>query len=296
MVRMLRRMIQEDIEVETFLNSAPTQVLANQGQLEQVILNLAVNARDAMPNGGKLTFETARVELDADYASAHPGVPPGSYVMLAVTDTGSGMSPEVVKRIFEPFFTTKERGKGTGLGLSTVYGIVRQCGGHIFIYSEPGKGTAFKIYIPASAEKTGDKPAEPPSRSLYRGTETILLVEDDDAVRKVASRILTQSGYSVLEAAAPREAIKLCEDHRDIHLMLTDMVMPQMNGYELAKVITAKAPQMKVIFMSGYTDNAITRQDILKPGTVLLEKPLIVETVLRKIKEVLEARPQGVKL
>ena len=291
-IKMVRRMIAEDIEFKTFLNSAPANVLANQGQLGQVLINLAVNARDAMPNGGKLTFETAQVELDENYATNHPGVSPGRYVMLAVSDTGQGMSPEVVQRIYEPFFTTKEQGKGTGLGLSTVYGIVRQSGGSIFVYSEPGKGTTFKIYLPRVAEKSDEKPAEKPSLSSCRGTETILLVEDDEFVRKFVYRVLLQNGYSVLEAATPREAIALCELQKDIHLMITDIVMPQMNGYELSKVMASIIPRMKVIFMSGYTDDAITHHNILEPGMGLLEKPLKVETILLKVREVLEARPQ----
>jgi len=291
-VKMVRRMIVEDIEFKTFLYSAPANVLANQGQIEQIILNLAVNARDAMPNGGKLTFETAQIELDANYAADHPGVSPGRYVMLAVSDTGHGMSPEIVARIFEPFFTTKEQGKGTGLGLSTVYGIVKQSGGNIFVYSEPGKGTTFKIYLPSVAEKTAEKKVEKTALSSYRGTETILLVEDDESVRKFVYRLLSQNGYSVLEAATPREAIKFCELRHDIHLMITDIVMPQMNGYELSKVTATMVPRMKVIFMSGYTDNALTRQNISEPGRVFLEKPLKVATILLKIREVLEGRPQ----
>ncbi|MBU2573735.1 MAG: PAS domain S-box protein [Elusimicrobia bacterium] len=292
MAKMLRRMVPEDIEFKTALDSAPALVLANQGQLEQLILNLALNARDAMPDGGKLTFETARVEGDANYTADHPEAAPGGYVMLTVSDTGRGMSPEVAARIFEPFFTTKEQGKGTGLGLSTVYGIVKQSGGSIFVDSEPGKGAAFRIYLPIAAEKTEEKPAGKPSLSSYRGTETILLVEDEEAVRKFVCRALSQSGYSVLEAATPREAIKLCELRRDIHLMITDIVMPQMNGYELARTVSAMIPLMKVIFMSGYTDNTLTRRDILQSGRVLLEKPLKLETVLRKVREVLEAAPQ----
>jgi PAS domain S-box-containing protein len=289
--KMIRRMVGEDIEFKTFLNSAPAQVLANQGQLEQVLINLAVNARDAMPDGGKLTFETAQVELDENYTANHPGFNPGRYVMLAVSDTGHGMSPEVAARIFEPFFTTKEQGKGTGLGLSTVYGIVKQSGGGVYVYSEAGKGTTFKIYLPVAAGQTGAEPPEKPPLASYRGTETILLVEDDESIRKVVYRLLSYNGYSVMEAATPGEAIALCELHHDIHLMLTDMVMPQMNGYELSKVVSTMLPRMKVIFMSGYTDNAITRQNLLAPGVVLLEKPLKTETVLRKIREMLDAKP-----
>jgi len=291
-IKMLRRMIPENIEFKTHLKSAPANVLANQGQLGQVIINLAVNARDAMPKGGILTFETAQTELDKNYASTHVGVLPGRYVMLAVSDTGNGMSPEVVAHLFEPFFTTKEQGKGTGLGLSTVYGIVKQSGGNIFVYSELGKGTTFKIYLPIVAEKAGETPVKKSSIMSYRGTETILLVEDEDAVRKFVSRLLSQNGYSVLEAATPREAIAFCEARHDITLMLTDLIMPQMDGYVLAKTVATLAPLMKVVFMSGYTDNVLTQQNLMKPGTMLLEKPLKEDTILRKVREVLNGEPQ----
>ncbi|PIS46914.1 MAG: hypothetical protein COT17_06135 [Elusimicrobia bacterium CG08_land_8_20_14_0_20_51_18] len=291
-LKMLRRMVPENIEFRTFFKSSPEKVLANQGQLEQVILNLAVNARDAMPKGGTLTFETAPAELDESSVLIHPGILPGRYIMLAVSDTGSGMSPEIVRHIFEPFFTTKEKSKGTGLGLSTVYGIVKQSGGNITVYSEPGKGTTIKVYLPVTAEKIGKEPAEKPSFSSSRGTETILLVEDEEPVRKLISRLLSQNGYTVLAAAAPGEAIELCKLRRDIRLLLTDIVMPQMNGYELAKTVIPLAPLMKVIFMSGYTDNALSRQNIMNPGLVFLEKPLKVDALLGKIREVLEGGPQ----
>lgn len=291
-LKMIRRMVAEDIEFKTFLNSAPAQVLANQGQLEQVLINLAVNARDAMPDGGKLTFETAQVELDENYVIGHPGTKPGCHVMLAVSDTGSGMSPEVVAHIFEPFYTTKEQGKGTGLGLSTVYGIIKQLNGSVYVYSEPGKGTTFKIYLPIAAGETCAEPSKNAAIPSYRGTETILVVEDDEAVRKFVSRLLSQNGYSVLEASKPREAVKLCELRRDISLLLTDLVMPQMNGYELSKVVSAMHPGIKVVFMSGYTNNSIPRQTIGEPGIVFLEKPLKTEAVLRKIREALEGLPK----
>lgn len=288
-IKMLRRMIPENIEIKTFLRSAPAAVLCNQGQLEQVVLNLAINARDAMPDGGILTVETAQTDLDENYSAAHPGVPPGRYVMLAVSDTGLGMSPEVVERIFEPFFTTKEQGKGTGLGLSTVYGIVKKSGGNIFVYSEPGKGTTFKIYLPKAAGKAGEEPVKKPLISSYRGTETILLVEDEEAVRKFIVRVLSQNGYSVLAAATPREAIALCGQRKDISLLLTDVVMPQMNGYLLAEALAGVVPLMKVIFMSGYTNNALSQQNIIKPGMTLLEKPIITDVLLSTVRETLEA-------
>ncbi|OGS50874.1 MAG: hypothetical protein A3J79_07430 [Elusimicrobia bacterium RIFOXYB2_FULL_62_6] len=241
-----------------------------------------------MPDGGTLTFVTAREELDDCCAATHPGVAPGKYVKLAVSDTGRGMSPEVRTHIFEPFFTTKEQGKGTGLGLSTVYGIVKQSGGSILVDSEPGKGSLFRIYLPVSVAKKEESPAAIPAPSSNSGTGTILLVEDDEAVRRFAARLLSQSGYTVLEAATPKEAIALCELRKDIRLMLTDIVMPQMNGYELAKITAAMNPGMKVVFMSGYTDSAITRENVLAPGTVLLQKPLKTETVLSTLKKVLE--------
>ena len=288
---MLRRTIPENIEFKTSLNSATSYVLANQGQIGQVITNLALNARDAMPDGGKLIFETAEVELDADYAANHSGVSPGRYVMLAVSDTGSGMSPETMAHIFEPFFTTKEKGKGTGLGLSIVYAIVKKNKGSIFVYSEPGKGTTFKLYLPVTAGGVYEKPAENTPISSYRGTETVLLVEDDAAVRKFIYRALSENGYTVLEASGPGEAVRLCELRKDISLMLTDMVMPKMNGYELSEVMAAIIPGMKVIFMSGYTDIAMKHQNILGHGRMLLEKPLKIETVLRAIRKVLDEKP-----
>lgn len=283
-MKMIRRMIPEDIEFRTFLGSAPAQVMANQGQIEQMLINLAVNARDAMPDGGKLTFETARVELDSDYAAAHHGVSPGRYVMLAVTDTGCGMSPEVAERVFEPFFTTKERGRGTGLGLSTVYGIVKQGGGEIFVYSEPGKGTAFKVYLPVAGQIAAEAPQERLPLAACQGAETVLVVEDDESVRRFVTRCLSQNGYSVLEAAAPREALRICETRRDISLMITDIIMPQMNGYELSRAVQASLPRLKVIFMSGYTDNALSR-----PVAAFLEKPLKADVLLRTVREVLDS-------
>jgi len=290
-IKMLRGTIPENIEFKTSLNSAAAYVLANPGQIGQVITNLALNAMDAMPDGGKLIFETAEVELDADYAANHSGVFPGRYVMLAVSDTGSGMSPEIMGHIFEPFFTTKEKGKGTGLGLSIVYAIVKKNKGSIFVYSEPGIGTTFKIYLPVTAGGAYEKPAENTPIPSYRGTETILLVEDDAAVLRFISRALSQNGYNVLEASGPGEAVRLCELRKDIGLMLTDMVMPQMNGYELSKVTAAIIPEMKVIFMSGYTDIAITHQNILEPGRMLLEKPLKIDTVLRAVRKALDGEP-----
>ncbi|MBI5742947.1 MAG: PAS domain S-box protein [Elusimicrobia bacterium] len=287
-VKMIRRIVAENIEFVTALASAPAKVLANQGQLEQVLLNLAVNARDAMPGGGKLTFETALVALGENYTAGDPEVLPGRYVMLAVSDTGAGMSPEIKARIFEPFFTTKEQGKGTGLGLSTVYGIVKQSGGNIYVYSEPGKGTTFKLYFPVAGTQEPVKEEARPATAPHTGTGTLLLVEDDEPVRRFLARLLTQNGYTVLEADSPDAALELCGERRDIRLMLTDMIMPRMNGFELARAVAERAPGVKVIFMSGYTDNALAgMQGAAAQGITFLEKPLNSDIVLQKVRDAL---------
>jgi PAS domain S-box-containing protein len=290
MEEMLRRLIGEDIDLITVLDPALGRVKADPGQIEQVIMNLAVNARDAMPRGGKLTIETANVELDEDYAGRHVAVRPGSYVMLAISDTGVGMTPEIQARIFEPFFTTKERGKGTGLGLSTVYGIVKQSGGNIWVYSEIGRGTTFKIYLPrVEGEIVSGDHTRAPIES-YGGTETILLVEDDDLVRDLARRVLRKNGYTVLDAQNGGEALLLCEQHDGpIHLMVTDVVLPRMGARELAERLATLRPAMKVLYMSGYTDNAIVHHGTLDPGTAFLQKPFTPESLARKVREVLDA-------
>jgi len=291
--KMLRRLIGEDILFATVLHPRVGNVRADPGQLEQVIVNLAVNARDAMPapNGGRLTIETRNVELDELYAADHPGVTPGRYVMLAVTDTGVGMDEETKSRIFEPFFTTKARGKGSGLGLATVYGIVRQTGGHIWPYSEPGTGTTMRVYLPRV-----DDPADPiehsseaPPESL-RGSETILLVEDEAPVRSVTRQLLERNGYTVLEAADGRTALSLINGEQDrvhVDLLLTDVIMPGMSGRELADQMKARRPQLRVLFMSGYTDDAVVRHGMLEPGLAYLEKPFRPPVLLRKVREVL---------
>jgi two-component system, cell cycle sensor histidine kinase and response regulator CckA len=284
---MLRRLIGEDIDLKATLGPALGCIQADQSQIEQVIINLAVNARDAMPQGGKLMIETARVDLDEEYARLHPPQKPGPYVLLTVADTGIGMDAETQSRIFEPFFTTKELGKGTGLGLSTVYGIVRQSGGHIWVYSEPGQGTTFKIYLPRIGQSVrAEKPATGLGESL-RGTETILLVEDEDALRELTRSLLEGDGYTVLEAERPEKAIEIAIRHGGpIHLMLTDMVMPGMNGRVLAANLAAIRPAMKVVYMSGYT--GFTHPGLADSGVLLLAKPFTRDGLLRKLHEVLE--------
>ena len=291
---LLRRLIGEDIEVLTVPDSDLGSVKADPGQIEQVLMNLALNARDAMPHGGKLTLETANAQLDASYATAHQPITPGRYVMLAVSDTGQGMSPEVQARIFEPFFTTKEVGKGTGLGLSTVYGIVKQSGGYIWVYSEPDRGTTFKIYFPCvdqAAEMLGTD--RRPNNAL-RGTETLLLVEDDSQLRQLSSSVLTHCGYRVLVANGPVEGLALAKaNHKDIRLLITDVVMPGMNGRQLAEQIQRDAPKLRVLYISGYTNNAIVHYGVLDKGLWFLPKPFTLSALVGKVREVLDASPDG---
>ena len=289
MDRMLQRLIGEDIALVAVPAPGLWHVYADPSQIEQVMMNLAVNARDAMPNGGKLTIETANVQLDDAYAHQHGPVQPGSYVMLAVSDTGCGMDRETQARIFEPFFTTKEPGKGTGLGLSTVYGIVKQSGGYVWVYSEVGRGTAFKIYLPRGegAVETVE-PGVAPARTV-RGSEMILLVEDDRAVRVLARSTLQAHGYTVLEAHHGKHALQVYEQHAGpIHLLVTDVVMPEMSGRELADRLKPSRPNMKVLFMSGYTDKAIVHHGELDPGAAFLQKPFTPDALARKVREVLD--------
>jgi len=284
---MLRRLIGEDVELVTVLSPTLRRVYADAGQLEQVIMNFAVNARDAMPRGGKLTIETANVDLDDTYARRHTTVQPGSYVMIAVSDTGAGMSGETLAHMFEPFFTTKERGKGTGLGLAMVYGIVKQSGGSVWVYSEVGKGTTFKIYLPVVEEGAAVEPtpAEPVSLT---GSETVLLVEDDKSVRALSRSILERFGYTVLEAGSGQEGLDVARQYPlPIHLVLTDVVMPGMGGTDLASQLETLRPGVRVLYMSGYTDDAIFRHGLLEKGRAFLQKPFTPEALARKVREAL---------
>lgn len=286
--KMLRRLIGENIEVSSILEPELWLVKADPSQIEQILMNLVVNARDAMPDGGKLTIETANVELDQNYAGKHVMVSPGPYVMLAVSDTGIGMDAETEAHIFEPFFTTKEIGKGTGLGLSTVYGIVKQSGGYVWVYSEVGQGTTFKVYLPREFEPESAF-VKSESRSIARGTETVLLVEDDDMVRNLAREVLESNGYRVLVASEATEALTLCENSRgEIKLVLTDVVMPQMGGKELAARLLQNSPDLKVLYMSGYTDNAIVHHGVLDESVSFLQKPFTPDALAKKVREVLD--------
>jgi PAS domain S-box-containing protein len=285
--KMLQRVIGEDIELDSCLDSEIGFVKADRGQIEQIIMNLAVNARDAMPGGGKLTIETSTVGLDEDYVSEHIDVRPGPHIMLAMTDTGTGMDKETESRIFEPFFTTKEQGKGTGLGLSTVYGIVKQGSGHIGVHSKPGRGTTFKLYFPQVDEDEG-RPVEDPTEMPVKGTETVLLVEDELQVRKFAALVLRETGYKVLEASGGEEALISAQQHEGrIHMLLTDVVMPGMSGKELSERLKQHRPNIKVIFASGYTDDAILHHGVLGPEMEFIQKPFTPSSLMQKVRQVL---------
>ena len=287
--KILRRLVGADIELMTVFDPSLGRVMADPGQIEQILLNLAVNARDAMPQGGKLTMETTNVALDEHYARTKPDVKPGRYVMFSVTDSGVGMDEAMCSNIFDPFYTTKEKGKGTGLGLSTVYGIVKQHKGHISVYSEQGTGTVFKIYLPCVESQ-----AEPATEATMvndhsHGTETILVVEDEEIVRNLACELLELLGYSVLKASHPQEAMKVSQDHEGpIHLLLTDVVLPRMDGTRLYRRILESRPEVRVLYVSGYTQNSILEHGVLKPGVNFLEKPFTLDSLAGKVREVLD--------
>ncbi len=290
--KMLGRVIGEDVELRLALGKDVGNVRADPGQLDQVIMNLVVNARDAMPTGGKLILETANAELTEQYAELHQPVVPGPYVMLAVSDTGTGMTPEVKARVFEPFFTTKERGKGTGLGLSTVYGIVKQSGGYVWVYTEQGRGTTFKIYLPRvdAPAKQLPRAAEPGS---VAGTETVLIAEDDAILRPLVRALLEKLGYRVLEGGNAAEALDSARRHQGpIHLLVADVVMPGASGRDLARELAQSRPATRVLYVAGYTDDAIVHHGMLEEGLNFLQKPFTPGALARKVREVLDAQPQ----
>ena len=290
--KLLGRVIGENIELVTHLAPELATVVADPGQIEQVIMNLAVDARDAMPGGGRLTVETANVALDEAYAASHADVLPGPHVMLSVSDNGHGMDDETRARLFEPFFTTKAKGRGTGLGLSTVYGIVKQSGGNIWVYSEPGAGATFKVYLPV-VDGSVECPAEAAERrQMVGGAEKVLVVEDDAAVRYLTVRILRRHGYDVREAADADAALRACHEFdRPPDLLVTDIVMPRTSGRTLARQLAVLRPGLRVLYMSGYTDNAIVHQGVLDEGTAFLQKPFSAETLLCKVRAVLDGAP-----
>jgi two-component system cell cycle sensor histidine kinase/response regulator CckA len=285
--KLLRRLIGEDVRLTTVFASDLAAVKIDPGHLAQVIMNLAVNARDAMPQGGQLTIETANAELDEAFTRTHPDVEPGRYVRLTVSDTGCGMPPDVLARVFEPFFTTKGVGRGTGLGLAVVHGIVKQAGGHLDVSSEPGVGTTFAIYLPAVAEAPRASAVQ--KTKLARGTETILLVDDESAFRRVTQAALTHLGYTVIEAASGAAALEAADRQAGpIHLLLADVVMPAMGGRELAETLRAKYPALKVVYQSGYTDDAVVGHGVLQAEVAFLQKPFTLASLASKVREVLD--------
>jgi len=285
---MLRRLIREDIEVVTVADPGLGRISVDPMKMQQVIMNLVVNAGDAMPEGGKLTIETANVEIDSEYASKNVAMKPGPYIMLAISDNGAGMDEETRSHLFEPFFTTK--GKGTGLGLSTVYGIVKQSNGFIWVYSEPGKGTTFKIYMPRVEGEAKELPTDTEKTQDLPGTETVLVVEDEPAVRGLTCRILRERGYAVLEASNGAEALDIARTHKgQIHLLITDVIMPGLSGRDLSRQIAASRPGIRTLFVSGYTDNAIVHHGILDADVAFLQKPFTVQSLCLKVREVLDS-------
>ena len=291
--KMLRRLIGEDIELSIVPDRSIHRVKLDPGQFEQIVINLAVNARDAMPRGGHLTVETSQVELDDIYAAEHVAVVPGQYVLVTVSDTGRGMTREVRERVFEPFFSTKSKDQGTGLGLSTVYGIVKQHGGSVWAYGEPGTGATFKIYLPIHVEDGSGGQAlldSEEARAVRGGDETLLIVEDEPAVRSLVNRLLSQLGYRLILAQDGLDACRLAGEHPGpIHLLLTDVVMPRLSGPDVARHLTAERPDLKVLYMSGYTDNAIAKHGILEEGIQLLQKPFSMSQLAQHVRQVLDA-------
>jgi signal transduction histidine kinase len=287
---LLERLLPENIELVRILAPTLGAVEADPGQIEQVIMNLAINASDAMPAGGKLVIETANIEIGEAHMSRYSDVEPGPYVMLAMTDSGIGMDPETTQRVFEPFFTTKEVGEGTGLGLSTVFGIVKQSGGDIGVYSEPGQGTTFKIYLPRVESPVDLVETTVSAPSLASGWETILVTDDEELVRSFEREVLIERGYTVLEARSPRHALELAREHEaEIHLLLTDVVMPELNGRDLSEQITRDRPAMKTLYTSGYASGAIVQNGILDPDVAFVPKPLSVVSLTQKVREVLDS-------
>jgi CheY-like chemotaxis protein len=287
---MVQPLLGDHIELEIVLDPNLWSVKADPSQMEQVLANLTINARDAMPEGGKLTVETNNIVLDEAYAHDHLDAEPGRYVLLSVSDTGVGMSEAVKKRIFEPFFTTKEAGKGTGLGLATVFGVIRQSNGHIWVYSEPDQGATFKIYLPQAAESTVPLPSFEVTTPLPQGTETILLVEDEHVVRDLAAAVLARQGYTVLTAANGQKAWTMIHQlNQPIDLLLTDLVMPKVGGQALAQQLREIQPDLKVIFISGYTNHTVMQQLKVEAGTAFIQKPFSPATLARKVREVLDS-------
>ena len=285
---MLRRLLGETVELHTALAADAGRVLVDRSQLHQVLVNLLVNARDAMPNGGKLLIETKNRELDDAYAQVHPGARPGAYVMIAVTDTGIGMDESVRSRIFEPFFTTKERGKGTGLGLSMVYGVVKQSGGYIWVYSEPGQGSTFKLFLPRVDSAPDPREASDEDREVLAGTEAVLVAEDEEVVRSLVVRLLELRGYRVFAADGGAAALAAAAKASDLQLLITDVAMPDMSGRDLADELRRSRPDLKVLFISGYTDESIATRGVLAPGVELLEKPFTAEVLARRVRAILD--------
>jgi CheY-like chemotaxis protein len=289
-IKMIGRLIGEDVGLTFRPGDSLGRVRADPTQIEQVLMNLAVNARDAMPDGGRLAIETANAAMDDDYVRVHAGAAAGRYVCIAVSDTGQGMTKEVQTHIFEPFFTTKEPGKGTGLGLSTVYGIVKQSEGFIYVYSEPGHGTTFKIYLPAVRARSSGRRRD--GTAAAARSETVLLVEDEEGLRELIAELLVENGYNVLAAENPAKAIEMAQHYAgEIHLLLTDVVMPHMNGRELAGRVKERRPDVRVLYMSGYTEDAIAHRGVLDAGVSLISKPFTQESLTRKLRDLLDPRP-----